>query len=186
MLFVVQRLSHVQLFATPWPAARQASLSFTISQSLLKLMSIKSVMLSNHLILCHPLLLPPSISPSIRVFCRESAVCITPSRSWSFPSGLLSTPPDTQLPVHLCPAALGPCRVRAVWTPGDGGGVASRSLWEGLRGPVWTWPAPCSSASGSSEGSLGVTQRERRRGELCSPVTAALVSSRTCLIALST
>ena len=65
--------------------------------------------------------------------------------------------------------------------PADGGGVASRSPWEGLRGPVWTWPAPCSSASGSSEGSLGVTQRERLRGELCSPVTAALVSSRTCL-----
>ena len=64
----VQSLSRVQLFATPWTAARQASLFITNSQSLLKLMSIKSVMPSNHLILCHPLLLLPSIFTSIRVF----------------------------------------------------------------------------------------------------------------------
>jgi len=68
---VVQWLSHVQLFATPWTAAWQTSLSFTVSQSLLKLMSIKSVMPSNHLILCHPLLLR-SILPSIRVFSKMS------------------------------------------------------------------------------------------------------------------
>ena len=66
--FVVQSLSHVQLFATPWISAHQASLSFTISWSLLKLMSIESVMASNHLIFCHPLLLLPSIFPSMRVF----------------------------------------------------------------------------------------------------------------------
>ena len=65
---VVQSLSRVQLFVTPWTAARQASLSFTISWSLLKLMSIESMMPSNHLILCHPLLLLPSIFPSIRIF----------------------------------------------------------------------------------------------------------------------
>ena len=65
---VVQPLSHVQLFAIPWTAAHQASLSITSSRSLLKLMSIESVMPSNHLILCHPLLLLPSIFPSIRVF----------------------------------------------------------------------------------------------------------------------
>ena len=77
MLSVVifQSLSHVQLFVTPWTAAHQASLSFTISWSLLKLMSIKSVMPSNRLILCHPLLLP-SIFPIIRVFSSESALCI--------------------------------------------------------------------------------------------------------------
>ena len=63
---VVQSFSSVQLFATPWTAARQASLSFTISQSLLKLMYIKSVMPSNHFVLCRPLLLLPSIFPSIR------------------------------------------------------------------------------------------------------------------------
>ena len=63
-------------FATPWTAARQASLSFTIFQSLLKLMSIKSVTLSNHLVLCHPLLLLPSIVPSIRVFSSESVLHI--------------------------------------------------------------------------------------------------------------
>ena len=68
----VQSLSCVRLFATPWTAARQASLSITNSRSLLKLMSIKPVMPSNHLILCHPLLLPPSIFPTIRVFSNES------------------------------------------------------------------------------------------------------------------
>ena len=68
----VQSLSHVQLFTTPWTVARQASLSITNFRSLLKLMSIKSVMPSNHLILCHPLLLPPSIFLSIRVFSNES------------------------------------------------------------------------------------------------------------------
>ena len=69
----VQSLSRVCLFAAPWTAARQASLSFTVSQSLLKLMSIESVMPSNHLILCRPLPLPPSIFPSIGVFSSESA-----------------------------------------------------------------------------------------------------------------
>ena len=75
ILVVVQLLSHVQLFETPWTTARQASLSFTISWSLLKLMSIQSVMLSNHFILCHPLLLP-SVFPSIRVFSNELTLCI--------------------------------------------------------------------------------------------------------------
>ena len=73
VLVVVQSLSHVQLFATPWTATLQASLSFTISWSLLKLASIESVMPSNHLILCRPLLLLPSIFPSIRVFSNEVA-----------------------------------------------------------------------------------------------------------------
>ena len=72
--FVVQLLSHVQLFVTPWIAARQASLSYTQFQSLLKLMPIKLVMSSNHLILCHSLLLLPSIFPSIRVFSNESVL----------------------------------------------------------------------------------------------------------------
>ena len=80
---VVQTLSSVQL-VTPWTAARQASLSFTISQSLLKLMSIESVMPSNHLILCYPLLLLPSIFPSIRVFSTELALCIGWPEYWSF------------------------------------------------------------------------------------------------------
>ena len=80
----VQLLSHVQLSATPWTAARQASLFFTISQSLLKLMSIELVMPSNHLILCRPLLLPPSIFPSIRVFSNESVLHIRWPEYWSF------------------------------------------------------------------------------------------------------
>ena len=70
----VQSLSRVRLFATPWIAARQASLSITISRSSLKLTSIESVMPSSHLILCHPLLLLPPIPPSIRVFSNESAL----------------------------------------------------------------------------------------------------------------
>ena len=80
----IQSLSHVRLFATPWTAARQASLSITNSWSLLKLMSIELVMLSNHLILCHPLLLLPSIFPSIRVFSKESALRIRWPKYWSF------------------------------------------------------------------------------------------------------
>ena len=80
----VQSLSHVRLFATPWTAARQASLSLTNSWSLLRLMSIKSVMPFNHLILCHPLLLPPSIFPSIRIFSNESALHIRWLKYWSF------------------------------------------------------------------------------------------------------
>ena len=80
----VQSLSHVRLFATPWTAARQASLSITNSQSLPKPMSIESVMPSSHLILCHHLLLLPSIPPSIRVFSNESALCIRWPKNWSF------------------------------------------------------------------------------------------------------
>ena len=72
----VQLLSSVRLFVTPWTAAHQASLSITYSQSLLKLRSIESVMPSNHLIICHPLLLPPSIFPSIRFFSNESVLLI--------------------------------------------------------------------------------------------------------------
>ena len=77
-------LSHVQLFAIPWTAAHQASLSFTNFQSLLILMSITSVMPSNHLILCHPLLLLPSMFPNIRVFSNESALSIRWPKYWSF------------------------------------------------------------------------------------------------------
>ena len=80
----VQLLSHVQLFVTPWTAARQASLSAANSRSLLKLMFIESVMPSSHLILCHPLLLPPSIFPSIRVFSNESFLRIRWPKYLSF------------------------------------------------------------------------------------------------------
>ena len=80
----VQSLSHVRLFATPWITACQASLSITNSQSLLKLMSIRSVMPSSHLILCRPLLLLPPIPPSIRVFSSESTLRIRWPKYWSF------------------------------------------------------------------------------------------------------
>ena len=84
-LFIsVPSLSHVQLFATPWTAAHQASLSITNSKSLLKLMSIELVMPSNPLILCRPLLLLPSIFPSIRVFSNESVLHIMWPNYWSF------------------------------------------------------------------------------------------------------
>ena len=88
MLVVVELLSPVWLFVTPWTAACQNSLSFTISQSLLKLMSIEPVTPSNHLILCHPLLLLPSIFPSIKVFSSESAVHIGWPKYWGFSSGI--------------------------------------------------------------------------------------------------
>ena len=91
----VQLLSHVQLFAAPWTAARQASLSITNSWSLLKLISIDSVMPSNHLILCHPLLLLSSIFPSIRVFSNESAPHIRWPKFWSF--GFNISPSDEHL-----------------------------------------------------------------------------------------
>ena len=80
----VQSPCHVCLFATPWTVARQASLSITNSWSPPKLMSVEVVMPSNHLILCHPLLLLPSIFPSIRVFSNESVLCIRWPKSWSF------------------------------------------------------------------------------------------------------
>ena len=80
----VQSLSHVQLFATPWITAYWASLSITSSHSLFKLMSIKSVMPSSHLILCHPLLLLPPIPPSIRVFSNESTLHMRWPKYWSF------------------------------------------------------------------------------------------------------
>ena len=81
---VAQSLCPAQLFATPWTAACQASLPFTISWSLLKLMSIESVMPSNHLILCCPLLLLPPILPSIRIFSTESVLCMRCPKYWSF------------------------------------------------------------------------------------------------------
>ena len=84
VVVVVQSLSCVHLFATPWTAACQGSLSFTISQSLLKLMSVESVILSHHLILCHPLLLLPSVLPSIRVLSNELTLCIRWPKYWSF------------------------------------------------------------------------------------------------------
>ena len=80
----VQSLNHVRLLVTPWTGAHQASLSITNSQSLLKLISIESVMPSNHLILSRPLLLLPSIFPRIRVFSNESALCIRWPKYWSF------------------------------------------------------------------------------------------------------
>ena len=96
LCFVVLSFSCVPVFLTPWIAARQAPLSFTISQSLIKLVSIESVMLSNHLILCHLLHLLLSIFPSIRVFYNESVLCNRWPKYWRFsispssPSGLVS------------------------------------------------------------------------------------------------
>ena len=95
MVSSVQSLSHVQLFVTPWTAACQPSLSFTVSWSLLKAMCIESVMLSNHLILCHPLLLLPSIFPSIRVFSNESALPIRWPKYWSFSFSII---PSKEIP----------------------------------------------------------------------------------------
>ena len=87
----VQSLSHVRLFATPWTAACQTSLSITNSQSLLRLMFIESVIPSNHLILCHPLLLLPSILPSVKVFSSESVLPIRWPKCWSFSFSISSS-----------------------------------------------------------------------------------------------
>ena len=95
-IVVIQSLSHVQLFATPWTAAYKAPLFSTIFQSLLKFMSLESVMPCNHLLLCHSFLLLPSIFPSIRVFSNESVLHIRWPKYWSFSfsiseySGLIS------------------------------------------------------------------------------------------------
>ena len=91
----VQLLSHVQLFMTPWTAARQASQSFTVFRSLLKLMSIESVMPSNHLIFGHPLLLLPPIPPSIRVFSNESTLRMRWPKYWSFSFSII---PSNEIP----------------------------------------------------------------------------------------
>ena len=96
-IVVAQSLSQIRLFATPWTAARQPSLSFTISQSLLKLMFIESVMPSNYLILFCPLLLLPSIFPSSRVFSNESALCIRWPKYWSFSFSISPSNEDSGL-----------------------------------------------------------------------------------------
>ena len=106
----VQLLSHVQLFMTPWTAARQTFLSITNFQSLLKLMSIESVMPSNHLILCHPFLLPPSFFPSIRVFPNESVLRIRWPKYWSFSFSISPSNEYSGLPLRL---VWSPC------SPGD-------------------------------------------------------------------
>ena len=93
----VQSLSHIWLFVTPWTAAQQASLSITNSQSLLKLTSVESGMPSNHLILCHPLLLLPSILPSIRVFSNKSVLHIRWPKYWSFSFSISSSNEDSGL-----------------------------------------------------------------------------------------
>ena len=87
----VQLLSHVQLFVTPWTAACQASLSITESRSFLKPMSVESVMPSNHLILCHPLLCLPSVFPTIRVFSNESVLHIGWPKNWSFSFSIIAS-----------------------------------------------------------------------------------------------
>ena len=116
MFSSVQLLSRVQLFVTPWTAACQASLSITNSRSLLKLMSIESVMPSNQLILCHSLLLLPSIFPIIRVFSKESVLCIRWPKYWSFtfnisPSNEYSGPISFRIVWFDCLAVQGLSRV---------------------------------------------------------------------------
>ena len=93
----VQLLSHVPLFATPWTAAHQSSLCITNSRSLLKLMSIKLVIPSNHLILCHPFLLPPSIFPSFRVLSNDSVLHVRWPKYWSFSFSMSPSKEDSGL-----------------------------------------------------------------------------------------
>ena len=127
VVVLVQSLSHVWLFATPWTAAQEASLSFTISWSLFKLMFIESVMPSNHLIVCCPLLFLPSIFHSIRVFSKELALHLRWPKYWSFP-------------ISICPSneysGLISFRIDLVWdkhykTPR--GKHRQNSLWHKLQ-----------------------------------------------------
>ena len=144
---VVQLLSHVRLFVTPWTPACQASLSFTISQDLLKFMFIESVIPSNHLILCFPLLLLPSIFPRIGVFSSESTLRIRWPKYWSFSfsnspsnSGFISFRIDWLAVGFSCKPLLCWCRWldgiynghELEWTPGVGdgqGGLVCCDSW---------------------------------------------------------
>ena len=135
----VQSLSHVQLLATPWTAAHQVYLFITNFWSLFKLMSIELVMTSSHLILCHPLLLPLSITPSIRVFSNESVLCIRGPKYSSF-SFSISPSKSTEL---SCPK---PC-----WILQDQGRNASPRHWQAdyssldhQGGPGWYFYCCCS------------------------------------------
>ena len=112
MISSVQLLSRVQLFATPWIAAHQASLSITTSRSSLKLMSIESVMPSSHLILGHPLLLLPPIPPSIRVFSNESTLRMRWPKYWSFSLSIIPSKEHPGLISFIMDMVGSPCSPR--------------------------------------------------------------------------
>ena len=134
--FAVQSLSRVRLFATPWTAARQASLSVTNSQSLLKLMSVESVMPSTHLVLCCPLLLLPSVFPSIRVFFSELALSIRWPKHWSLNFSI--TPSDEYLGPSLR-TALFVSRLEQDYM------LNTVEVWAG-SGEAWVWISPQTSS----------------------------------------
>ena len=130
----VQLLSCVECFVNPWTATCQATLSFIISQSLLKLMPINLVMPSNHLILCHPLLLLPSVFPSIRVFSNESALCIKWPKYWSF---IFSISPSNVYSRYSRLNIKGKEAEVAGWLASSR--VARRPLWLFQSEPGWHW-----------------------------------------------
>ena len=135
---VVQLLSHVQLLVTPWSTEHQPFLSFTISRSLLKLMSIESMMPFNHLILCRPLLLLPSVFASVRVFSNESAVCIRWPEYCSF-SVSKKSKQQTALPGPLCELQVSLVIMRGMGhSPGGptGVGVTKRSASRSVFPPM--------------------------------------------------
>ena len=113
----VQLLSHVRLFATPWIAAHQASLSITNSRSLLKLMSIESLMPSSHLILCRPLHLLPPIPPSIRVFSNESTLHMRWPKYWSFSFSIIPSIREQGWSISLLISVLDLCGVHSEQVP---------------------------------------------------------------------
>ena len=132
---VVQLLSHVQLFVTSWTAAHQVSLSRTISRTLLKLTSIESMMPSIHLILCHPLLLLPSVFPSIRIFSSESALHIRWPKYWSFS---LSISPSNEYSWLILDFPGGSDGKASAYNAGDPGSIpaSGRSPGEGNGDPL--------------------------------------------------
>ena len=138
----VQSLSHVQLFATPGTAACQASLSFTISWILLKLMYIQPVMPSNHLILCHLLLLLPSIFPSIRVFPNESVLHIRWPKHWSFSLSISPASEYSRLDVCALQEECSVFQCMSAALP-----AAHRSYWNFFAGLTVAWWWPCRASS---------------------------------------
>ena len=142
LFFVVQSVSCVQLFATPWTIATQAPLSFTVSQNLLKFMSTELVMLLNHLILCHPLLLLPSLFPSIKVSSKESALPIRWPKYWSFSFSI--NPPNEY-------SGLISFRIDLIWSPCVFSSTtawkhqffsAQPTLWSTSHNPTWLLAKP--------------------------------------------
>ena len=166
---IVHSLNHVWLFVTPWMAACQASLSLSVSQSLLKLMSIESVMLCNHLNLCHSLLLLPSIFPNIRVFSNESALHIRWLKYWSF-SFSVSPSMNIQGGFPLGLTGFVSMRSKGLW-----GVFSSTSLKASILKHSVTWSSTNQGKWPGKDSSITAV----RRNQLCWNLDVGFLASKT-------